>query len=273
MKYDLIQHEFPMARKDADFFGQFWPSALEYQSPLNAIFSAQLSEIGLMNLKPTWILRDGWLPLRYLYFSFPLLPKEIRAKFYVDESLIHEVPPGWQAQTGTYRMVNLKPQQKTDKIMLCGLIGAVLHPEKDLLARLKSISTKKPKEILAFVPHRSMAPDDGYAYAFRYYSLLSSYFNVPIRAVEWNEIQLKSDFQGYELVPLSNKRYVADCYMVQLILSKGATIGGVPRSARERVIPLSPYHGVALRDRLNSSSAKSKPHIEWLADWKTIGSQ
>jgi hypothetical protein len=265
------------------FTHEIFPSALEYFSPLNAVFLFQFPGLKSLNLKSSWLIRDGEVPLHH-FFSIHPDPIGVKSKIYVEESLAWLVPRSWKSKTGTYRVVSKKPSKPVDKCMIFGIGSAEVQSLSQLKTRLESLESKKIKALAKelYLPFRWISNNEDELYPYRCISLLRSHIGQNIRAVNWSQMKLKNSYDGYLFLDLTSRRYCADSYVTHIVLSRGAFLPSSLRTGKQSCsfVALSPYHGLEVSDKIGrysmprnaSINFESKfPWREWFVPWSQIG--
>lgn len=232
----------------------------------------------IFNERPYWLIRDGLVPLA-LYFRANPKPGRIASTIFIEHSLLSVVPPAWRPLVHSYRLISTMRPAKLRTDLLIGAIHADEFSEHLFAERLSEIDSTKHhgSEKWCFVPSRGLGRWPSESAYFRSLLLMAEKFGPEIKPVEWPQLLFRTSFEGFRLVSLVDRRMVADCYFVHLILGRGGYVESSPLQTGEVCFPLSPYHAFALDYEVKASAYNQKlppfdfetdQHlVPWFGEW------
>lgn len=249
-----LNEDFQVPGYATPFLNFMWPMANEYVSPLNAIFLVQIIQLSAFNQRRYWLIRDGLVPLVFFFKVHPK-PEGVRTRLFIEESVAFVVPEAWRPLVGTYRVTSSFQPADLSKTLFCGLAAPHHQEDEELREQLNSLDGEnlRKRENSVYLPTRPYFLNFDETFPLRYLSILTSAVGSRLQPLAWSQVNFRTHFSGYELIELNGKRLVADSYIAHLVLARGAFIRSRPRSESERWIPLSPFHGLALKDRVEAS--------------------
>lgn len=263
-----------------EFFWHFRPHTNDYSSSLNPVFLAEIPNLETLGRRPVWLVRDGWVPLLWFFRNYPK-PENLKTKIFVHEDLLSVVPSAWAKHFGSYRLVShfmpgIKPKTEPLRFIFTGLVTdsiCSIDFLKDNLQRLKkqfgSALDKAEKTFCFFVRQDGYFAEDQSPFQVQFLATMAREIGENFYSISLEELKALSNLNGIYFCDFNERRIIADSYLQHLCASKGALMlrdGQIAQmnklNKNERYVPLSPYHGMIIRDNIVSQAGKFTAEID-----------
>jgi hypothetical protein len=264
-----------------EFFWHFRPCTTEYGSSLNSVFLSEIPNLEVFNKRPVWLVRDGLVPLLWFFRNYPK-PGAIKSRLLIHEELVSVVPTAWIKHVGSYLTVTnfqegvLKPKASEPKFLFTGLLMDSIFSLDSVDEQLENLHKefgpnfkKAEKTLCLFIRHDMFIPEDQSSFQVKFMVKLMQGLGSNVNVISLDELKLVSNWYGFYFQDWNAKRVVSDSFITHMALSRGAkmldrgrpqVLGKVGRG--ERFVPLSPYHGMLIKDNVEPVSAKMRPKID-----------
>lgn len=259
--YDYILHSqmdpaLPIGRKIRPNQYYLKPFSLEYVGPHNPVLLGGYITKKLLN-KKLWTMRDGLIPLSFFF-------KEHAPEQGVDYAIPAEfwfaVPEHWRKNALLYETkaeTTYSSANPPAKIFLTGMQDSVFADEQELTDALTKLQNELGAEnlqkakITALFPYKQnnlwgkRSDDETFSLAQK----ILECTGLKVAFTEWSELKNESDFKNCLYAELNEKYFVADSFVQQFALSRGA---GLLKKTTDlplkevHTFRLSPHHSICL---------------------------
>ena len=253
------------SKEVSSFLNYLWPVTVEYHSPLNPIFLTGVSDLGHLSMCPVYQVRDGLVPLLWFFRKHPV-PGKFSGKLLIHQKYVDYVPTKWRSRVGSYEIESLDTikSRQPKKLLLAGLVMesccSLEFLEERLLELCREYTANElsKMEIKALLLGRSdqFGDEHKHEYYGNFCKKIFMKLGLNIQFINWRIFHGMESLAGYEILEFNEGLLCADSFMTFNALSRGhpfktrkspESSGGVGR-----LVELSPYHGMRVRDRVSS---------------------
>ncbi len=286
---DLLESDMPEFIKGPEqskMMDRLYPHYQSYISPVNPLFLSTVPSLDMLNSKRMWAARDGLVPLLFFFTKFKT-PKGLNSKILIDKDLLDCVPEAWRSHVGSYYLQAKDNSVETEKAFIYGVNSEVFMSKESVALGLERFVERKQaskgawKEVWLYLSMRQYTSHENPRHHAQMSVEILRRTGFEVKIVDLQEILGVQSWAGWEIFDLHKKTILADGWMSQALLSRGAHIPVRKRPTDTEVVHLSAHHDCVIQWDLDWPKTKMQDRQEEMRellqgieaksfDWKKI---